>query len=278
MRSRAILLERLLIYKVYIMNTMQKPIAQRSPKQKEFELLRNALVQGATDEEFAHFTYLCKEYNLDPLKKEIYFLKYGGKPTIITSRDGYLKIANLSKHFDGMESDVVYQGDKLTKRADGSLHIEYSEAHLMFDKTKLSGAYCNVFRKDRAKAIAVFVSLRDYYKKGAPIWDQYINAMILKVAESMALKRAFAISGLVTKEEIEGRDELYNEEYAELTGGQPITDAQRKELFAVAHLKNISDDALKELLIKNFTKSSTKDLTHEEVQRLLALLHGTSTV
>ena len=28
--------------------------------------------------------------------------------------------------------------------------------------------------------------------------------MILKVAESMALKRAFAISGLVTKEEIEG--------------------------------------------------------------------------
>lgn len=167
------------------------------------QLIHNTVAQGATENELKLLLYLSKEYNLDPLKKEIYFLKYGGRCTYITSRDGYLKIANHNPAFNGLESDVVYLGDKLTKRDDGSLHIEYGDAHLSFDKTKLTGAFCTVFRKDRDKSIVVFVSIKDYYKKGAPIWEQYTNAMILKVAEAMALKRAFAISGLTTQEEIE---------------------------------------------------------------------------
>ncbi len=172
-------------------------------KLDDIELIKHTAAFGATEHELKAFLYVCREYNLDPLKKEIYFLKYGGKATILTSRDGYLKIANTNPHFDGLESDVVYQGDKLMRREDGSLHIEYGEAHLLFDKSKLTGAFCSVFRKDRTKATTVFVSIKDYFKRGAPIWEQYVNAMILKVAEAMALKRAFAISGLVTKEEIE---------------------------------------------------------------------------
>ena len=165
-----------------------------------------SMAPGATADEFARFVYLCKSYDLDPIKKEIYFIKYGSRATILTSRDGYLKIANRNANFDGLESDVVYQGDVLTKRDDGSLHIAYSEDHLNFDKPKLKGAFCSVFRKDRRQATTVFVSIKEYYKKDAPIWQQYTNAMILKVAEAMALKRAFAISGLVTKEEIDDND------------------------------------------------------------------------
>jgi len=183
------------------MATLRKTVA---PQQEAPDNIRSMVAPAATDEEFRAFMYLCNAYSLDPLKKEIYFIKYAGKSTIITSRDGYLKIANLHEQFDGLESDVVYQGDVLTKRDDGSLHIAY----LAFDKTKLSGAFCSVFRKDRSKATTVFVSIKEYYKREAPIWQQYTNAMILKVAEAMALKRAFAISGLVTKEEIEDKDQL----------------------------------------------------------------------
>lgn len=171
--------------------------------ENNLNLIRKSVAQNATDDEFKAFMYLCSTYNLDPLKKEIYFIKYAGKSTILTSRDGYLKIANLNEHFDGIESDVVYQGDVLTKKEDGSLHITYGPDHLSFDKSKLTGAFCSVFRKDRSKATTIFVSIKEYYKKDAPIWQQYTNAMILKVAEAMALKRAFAISGLVTREEIE---------------------------------------------------------------------------
>jgi phage recombination protein Bet len=177
-----------------------------NPVKEDLNHLRKAVAPGATDDEFKTFMYLCKTYDLDPLKKEIYFIKYGSKTTILTSRDGYLKIANLNENFDGIESDLVYQGDVLTKRDDGSLHIAYGQEHLTFDKSKLTGAFCSVFRKDREKATTVFVSIKEYYKKEAPIWQQYTNAMILKVAEAMALKRAFAISGLTTKEEVEGKD------------------------------------------------------------------------
>ncbi len=187
---------------------MATPIKAAARVKEQPENIRSMVAPGATDDEFRAFMYLCNAYNLDPLKKEIYFIKYGGKSTIITSRDGYLKIANVHDEFNGMESDVVYQGDVLTKREDGSLHIAYGSEHLAFDKTKLSGAFCSVFRKDRSKATTVFVSIKEYYKRDAPIWQQYTNAMILKVAEAMALKRAFAISGLVTKEEIEEKEQL----------------------------------------------------------------------
>ena len=184
---------------------------KNNQNQDDTDHIRKTAAYGATDDEFKTFMYLCKTYNLDPLKKEIYFIKYGGRSTIITSRDGYLKIANLNENFDGIESDVVYQGDVLTKKDDGSLHIAYGPEHLAFDKSKLTGAFCSVFRKDRSKATTVFVSIKEYYKKDAPIWQQYTNAMILKVAEAMALKRAFAISGLVTREEIEDKEQIGEE-------------------------------------------------------------------
>lgn len=177
--------------------------------QENIDLIRKTVGKDATNEEFQTLMYLSREYNLDPLKKEIWFIKYGGKATIITSRDGYLKVANACPYFDGLEGDVVYSGDKLTKRDNGSILIEYGEDHLVFDKTKLVGAYCNVYRKDRSIAISVFVNLKDYHSQ-TPIWMKYTNAMILKVAESMALKRAFSLSGLVTAEEIEESKEDSN--------------------------------------------------------------------
>lgn len=236
----------------------------------DVNFLRNTVAQGATDEELKMLLYLSKEYGLDPLKKEIYFIKYGGRSTIITSRDGYLKIANRNENFNGLESDVVYQGDKLTKRDDGSIHIEYSEAHLAFDKIKLVGAFCSVFRKDRAKATTIFVSIKDYYKKDTPIWDQYINAMILKVAEAMALKRAFAISGLVTREEIE-KEGFELEQEAEFE--KMATEAQRKAIFVAAHNKHMTEEAIKQLLVRHFNKTTTKDLTQDEASQFISLLH-----
>ncbi len=180
--------------------------SQSLSEASKIALIKSIAAVGANEDELKTLLYLSKEYNLDPLKKEIYLIKYAGRSSILTSRDGYLKIANLNQEFNGLESDVVYHGDRLSKREDGSLLIEYGPEHLAFDKSKLTGAFCSVFRKDRLKASTVFVSIKDYYKKGSPIWEQYTNAMIVKVAEAMALKRAFAISGLVTYEEISAED------------------------------------------------------------------------
>ncbi len=163
--------------------------------------IKEMYAKNSTKTEFEVFITLSQRYQLDPMLKEIYFLKFNGTATFMTSRDGYLAIANRCPEFNGMEGDAVYEGDILTRRSDGSLLIEYGENHLKFDKTKITGAYCNVYRKDRDKCSTMLVSFKDYYKE-TQIWKSYPNAMILKVAEAMALKRAFSISGLVTSEEL----------------------------------------------------------------------------
>lgn len=38
-------------------------------------------------------------------------MKYGGKTTIMTSRDGYLKYAQLNPELEGLMSFVVREGD-----------------------------------------------------------------------------------------------------------------------------------------------------------------------
>jgi phage recombination protein Bet len=174
-------------------------------EKENFDIKRNdlrAIVPAkVSNSELKVFYHTCKTYDLDPFNKEIYLVELGGKLTTITSRDGYLKIANRNPMFNGMESDCVYEGDLLVRREDSSICITYSEHHITFDRTKLMGAFANVYRKDRSKSSTIFVSLKDHQKNNK-VWDQYANAMILKVAESYALKRAFALSGLVTNEEL----------------------------------------------------------------------------
>lgn len=77
----------------------------------QVELIKNTVAKGATNDELEMFMYLATQYNLDPFKNEIWFVKYGGKTTIMTSRDGYLKYAQLNPEFEGLMSFVVREGD-----------------------------------------------------------------------------------------------------------------------------------------------------------------------
>lgn len=167
----------------------------------QLDLISALCPNETTDNDFNAFVYLCKQYELDPLKKEVHFSLRGGKGVTQVTRDGLLKIANRDPQFDGIGGDVVYEGDILTKRDDESMHITYGPEHLAFNASKRKGAFANVYRKDRSKATTVFVAWSDY-NTGKNCWTTHPNAMILKVAESMALKRAFSLSGLTSQEEV----------------------------------------------------------------------------
>jgi phage recombination protein Bet len=166
--------------------------------------IKKTIAPTATDEEFLTFVHIFRKYDLDPLLKEIYFMKYGNNkpPITMVSRDGFLKIAHANPMFDGMQGDVIYKGDTISHREDGSIAITYGDAHYLYNKIDIVGAFANVFRKDQKRCTAMSVSFKDYYKE-TTIWNQYPNAMILKVAEAMALKRAFGVSGMVSKEEMD---------------------------------------------------------------------------
>jgi len=164
--------------------------------QKEVETIKRTVASDANTDELRMFLHIAKTYGLDPFNKEIFFWKIKGKPTIMTSRDGYLKIADRHEEYNGLVSDVVRENDKFRRKAQGIDH-EYGT-----NRGDIIGAYALVYRKDREYPVYVFAPFQEYFA-GTRVWSQYPSAMILKVAESMALKRAFTVSGLVTAEEMD---------------------------------------------------------------------------
>ncbi len=182
-------------------NTAEITITQQTHEphkwtDEEINTIKNTVAKDATDEELKMFLSLASAHGLNPFQHEIWFVKMGDKNTIITARDGYLKIAQNSPHFLGLESDVVYAGDKFLKDKDG-IHHSYT----LSNRGAIIGAYAMVYRDDRTVPAYFFAPFSNYNRRGG-VWLQYPHAMIIKVAESMALKRAFAINGLVTQEEI----------------------------------------------------------------------------
>ena len=127
-----------------------------------------------------------------------------------------VKIANRDPNYEGMTSDVVRAGDKFMKQG-GEINHAYST-----NRGQIIGAYALVYRTDRKVPAYFFAPFDEYCKKDNATWRQYPSAMIIKVAESMALKRAFSISGLVTEEEI-GRDDKVQTESATATGSGNIS-------------------------------------------------------
>lgn len=144
------------------------------------DTIRQTVAKGATDAQLRMFLEVCKRTGLDPFLKEIWYVAEKG--IIMAGRDGYLRVANESPQFDGMETRVQRDAQNMPIKA-----------------------VCSVWRKDRSHAITCEAYYSEYAKT-SPVWRQYPSAMISKVAEVLALKRSFSINGVVTEEEIGGEE------------------------------------------------------------------------
>lgn len=244
------------------------------------DVIKRTVAKDANQDEFEMFMSLAKRYNLDPFQKEIFFWKYGNKPTIMTSRDGYLKIANEHPKFDGYISDVVYENDKFKKLPDGTVEHEYT----VKNRGRIVGAYCLVYRKDRRIPVYVFAPYSDY-KKGSDVWKKYPHAMILKCSESMSLKRAFSVSGLVSREEMGHEDnentvrmsrEEVNDLDKQLRNKPPRNENKKAKQEIINKLaqavedgdNNVTGDSIKSVAKSNFETDNLAKLTLEQLQQL----------
>jgi phage recombination protein Bet len=143
-------------------------------------LIKAKVAPDATNTEFELLMYIANKYDLDPLLKEIWLVKFGNSPAqIYAGRDGYLKIAHRSGHFDGMET-------KVNMSADG---------------TKIESATCTIWRNDMQHTISSHVLFNEY-STGKNLWATKPAVMIGKVAESVALRKAFSVAGLYSPEEL----------------------------------------------------------------------------
>jgi phage recombination protein Bet len=239
----------------------QAPLMQWTDEQ--VNTIRETVAKGATDNELKMFLHLSQTYGLDPFAKEIWFMKMDSKPVIMTSRDGYLKIANNSPDFEGIVSDAVYEGDMFRRSPDRVDH-QYG----VKQRGRIIGAYALVYRKGIRFPVYVFAPFANYDKNNN-VWRTYPHAMILKVAESMALKRAFSLSGLVSREELDIEDKDGNApEHTEAAAKALGTAAVARQIFEKYKELLGNDFHARNAILKVTGGRGSKDLTSEDIDAL----------
>jgi phage recombination protein Bet len=167
------------------------------------EMIRQTLPAEASAADLQRLLHMAQTYGLDPLQQEIWLIyrpnPRTGRPeaNVITTRDGYLKYAQQNPEFEGLISFEVCEGDVFQIDAQ-----TYSVKHNFgAERGTVLGAWARCDRAGKRPFIS-YAPYHEYAQPGSATWDKYPSAMIKKVAEVMVLKRAFGISGLVTREEI----------------------------------------------------------------------------
>ena len=172
--------------------------------------IKRTVAKDCTDSEFQMFMEVLGRHGLDPFVGQIYAAKMparDGQPggvAIIVSRDGLLAIANREPSFNGMDGDVVRAGDRFTSKfVNGERMIEHIAEGGTEHRGAIIGAWAMVHREGRRPTY--FFAPFDSYKTNNKTWSKYPDAMILKVAESMALRKAFSITGVVGEGEMDAQ-------------------------------------------------------------------------
>lgn len=163
--------------------------------------------QDVTNQEMAMFIATCKQLNLNPFLKEVYLIKYKSSPAqIVVSRDAYRKRAQKNESFNGIKTGVIVQNE------DGS--VEKLDGAFKTPKQELIGAWAEVLIKNVEYPVYVAVSYDEYVQtktdyntkevKPNSMWEKKPMTMLVKVAESQALRLAFPseFSGTYSEEEL----------------------------------------------------------------------------
>ncbi|GEM_PF-2341149 len=167
-------------------NSIKSPYTE-----EQIRLIRNTVARGATDDELKLFLYTAVRTGLDPLTKQIHFVKRGGQATIQTGIDGYRAIAESKGELAGID-DAVFDTE--------------TEPHP-------NKATVTVYRLVDGRRVSFTASARwaEYAPSGTRsfMWNKMPYLMLAKCAEALALRKAFPsdLSGIYTDEEMAQAEE-----------------------------------------------------------------------
>lgn len=158
------------------------------PKWEEhIDLIRRTVAQGSTPDELRLFLYTARRAGLDPLAKQIYYIRRKGRGTIQVAIDGLRLIADRTGRYAGGDA-----AEFLGNTEEGYPQIARVTIYKM-----VGGVRCPFSASARWE---------EYYPGDEQgfTWRKMPHTMLAKCAEALALRRAFPadLSGLYVHEEM----------------------------------------------------------------------------
>lgn len=149
-------------------------------------------LQKFTESEKAQFLDICQAYKLNPIKKEVYGVKYKDKFNLIVGYESYIKRAERSGRLDGWGVEVKGSGSDMK-------------------------AVLTIYRKDFNRPFIHEVYLEEYntYQN---LWLTKPRTMLKKVAIAQGFRMCFS-------EELGGIP-YTSEELGDLAAAQPVENAE----------------------------------------------------
>lgn len=222
-------------------------------------MVKQFLVSGGenvTDQEIVMFLQLAKYQKLNPFLKEVYLVKFRGKPAQnIVSKEAFMKRAENHPQYNGLKAGIIVQrGDEL-KKLSGAVSLPTD---------KLIGGWAEVYRKDRPEPSEVEIELKEF-SKGQATWNQMPKNMIRKSAIVNALREAFP----------ETLGAMYTEDDKQLVSNQDIskditpepekTKAIEDKLFKQPDITN-AQTAVDSIDLKEADNELDKEIQQEELE------------
>lgn len=152
-----------------------------SPKAFVYTFRTVAMPAGHSDAEFVSCCLVAHAHDLNPLTKELYFMKTrSGGIQAIVSVDGWAKKCNEHPQFDGMEFQDVHD-----------------------DKGNLISTTCIIYRKDRKHPVKVTEYLDECLKVGGPVWKTNPRRMLRHRSLTQCARYAFGFAGIMDRDEFD---------------------------------------------------------------------------
>jgi phage recombination protein Bet len=168
-------------------------LATRAPapewNEEQRALIKRTVAPDATNDELAMFLHVAAKAGLDPLQKQVWFVKRSGRVTIQAGVDGLQARALRMPDCEGIASAVVYEKeDFLFDKAKGE--VVRHQSNPFGAQGSLVGAWGIVHRRGKAPFVAL-IRYAEYADSNSPLWKNKPAVMLEKVARSTALRRAY---------------------------------------------------------------------------------------